>query len=155
MNFIRGFTDLKEQRQLYYEPACQKDAKKDDKEIGQVVVITGQDPTQPNLVFVLTKAGRFLSSGSAWDRASLGSGVVGVVISGQDPTQLVYCLYFDKGRQISEFICNVKNVRIKGLGSWNADLWEEEYRCLQRTEGLDSLKLELRPVVSCLIPYRS
>ena len=25
MNSIRSFTDLKEQRQLHYEPACQKD----------------------------------------------------------------------------------------------------------------------------------
>ena len=64
MNCMRGFTDLKEQRQLYYEPACQKD----------------------------TKAGRILSSRSAWDRASLGPGMVGMVISGQDPTQLIYCL---------------------------------------------------------------
>ena len=27
MNCIRSFTDLKEQRQLHYEPACQKDTK--------------------------------------------------------------------------------------------------------------------------------
>ena len=27
MNCIRSFTDLKEQRQLRYEPACQKDTK--------------------------------------------------------------------------------------------------------------------------------
>jgi hypothetical protein len=35
-------------------------------------------------------AGRFLSSRSAWDRANLG--LVGMVISGQDPTQLSHCL---------------------------------------------------------------
>ena len=77
---MRGFTNLKEQRQLHYEPACQKD----------------------------TKAGRFLSSRSAWDRASLGLGVVEMVISRQDPTELAHCAY--KGRQISEFICNVKKM---------------------------------------------
>jgi hypothetical protein len=27
MNYMRGFTDLKEQKQLHYESACQKDAK--------------------------------------------------------------------------------------------------------------------------------
>jgi hypothetical protein len=39
MNYVRNFIDLKEQRQLHYELACQKD----------------------------TKAGRFLSSRSAWE----------------------------------------------------------------------------------------
>jgi hypothetical protein len=33
MSDIRNFTDLKEQRQLYYEPSCQKDTKEDGKEI--------------------------------------------------------------------------------------------------------------------------
>ena len=56
-----------------------------------------QDPTQISLLFVLTKAGRFLSSRSAWDRASLGPGVVEMVISRQDPTELAHCAY--KGRQ--------------------------------------------------------
>ena len=42
-----GFMNLKEQRQLHSELDCQKD----------------------------TKAGRFLSSKSVWDRASLGPGV--------------------------------------------------------------------------------
>ena len=44
MNCIRGFTDLKEQRQLYYEPTCWKDTKGRDKQI-QGVVMEG-DPTQ-------------------------------------------------------------------------------------------------------------
>ena len=35
------------------------------------VVTLGQDPTQLSLLFVLTKAGRFLSSRSAWNRANL------------------------------------------------------------------------------------
>ena len=34
MNCMRGFTDLKEQRQLYYEPACQKDIKEGDNDLG-------------------------------------------------------------------------------------------------------------------------
>jgi hypothetical protein len=46
------------QRQLHFEPAFQKD----------------------------TKPGRFLSSRSACGRVNLGSGVVGMVISGWDPT---------------------------------------------------------------------
>jgi hypothetical protein len=33
MNYMRGFTDLKEQRQLHCEPACQKSTKEGDKEI--------------------------------------------------------------------------------------------------------------------------
>jgi hypothetical protein len=33
MNCIRSFTDVKEQRQLYYEPAGWKDTKEEDREI--------------------------------------------------------------------------------------------------------------------------
>jgi hypothetical protein len=33
MNSIRSFTDPKEQKQLHYEPACQKDTKVGDEEI--------------------------------------------------------------------------------------------------------------------------
>jgi hypothetical protein len=33
MNYIRDFTDVKEQRQQHYEPTCQKDIKEGDKEI--------------------------------------------------------------------------------------------------------------------------
>lgn len=54
--------------------------------------MTGQDPTLLSLLFVHTEAGRFLSLRSAWDRTTLGLGRVGMVISGQDPTQLAYCL---------------------------------------------------------------
>ena len=51
-----------------------------------------------------TNAGRFLSSRSAWDRANLGPGVVEMVISGQDPTQLVYCLCLTQaGRSLNSF----------------------------------------------------
>ena len=63
MNCIRGIIDLKEQRQLHYEPACQKDTKEGDKEI-RGEMFSGQDPTQLSLLFELTKAVRFLSSKS-------------------------------------------------------------------------------------------
>ena len=33
MNCIRGFTDLKEQRQLPYEPDCQKHTKEGDRDL--------------------------------------------------------------------------------------------------------------------------
>jgi hypothetical protein len=64
MNCIRSFTDLKGQRQLHYESACQK------------------------------KAGGFLSSRLAWDRESLivpaQDGRNGYYRT--DPIQLSYCL---------------------------------------------------------------
>ena len=74
-----------------------------------------------------TKADRFLSSRSAWDRARLNPDMVRMVISGQDLTYLIVCAY--KTRQLSEFICNDKNKnvfavffeRIMLLGSWDAD----------------------------------
>lgn len=52
------------------------------------VVIARQDDTQVHLLFVLKKAGRFLSSRAAWNRARLGPGAVMVlkVISHQYPT---------------------------------------------------------------------
>jgi hypothetical protein len=56
-----------------------------------------------------TKESRFLSSRSAWDRASLGPGMLGMVISGCDHTLLAYCLCFQReGDDTNEFICNVK-----------------------------------------------
>jgi hypothetical protein len=42
--------DLKQQRQLHYEPACQKDIEEGDKEIWGVV-IARQDPTELSLLF--------------------------------------------------------------------------------------------------------
>jgi hypothetical protein len=45
MTCIRSFTDLKEQQQLHYEPAGQKDTKEGDKEIW-IVVIAGQHSIQ-------------------------------------------------------------------------------------------------------------
>ena len=53
--------DLKEQRQLHYEPASQKDIKERNKEICRVVMAE-QDLTQLRLLFVLTKGGRSLNS---------------------------------------------------------------------------------------------
>ena len=44
MNYMRGFMNLKEQKQLQYEPTCQKDNRQGDTKI-YVVVIAG-DPTQ-------------------------------------------------------------------------------------------------------------
>ena len=48
MNYTGTFRDLKKQRELQYEPTCQKDTKKGDKEI-QGVVIPG-DVTQLSFV---------------------------------------------------------------------------------------------------------
>ena len=63
MNYMRGFMNLKEQKQLCCEPTCQKITKEGDKEIQGVVI--ERDPTQPSFLFMLTKADGFLSSGSA------------------------------------------------------------------------------------------
>lgn len=60
--------DLKEQRQLHHETACQKD----------------------------TKAGLIQRSTSAWVRENLGQSMIGVVISELDPTYLAYCLFLQK-----------------------------------------------------------
>ena len=73
------------------------------------MVITGQDPTQLSLLFLLTKASRFLSSRSAWDGDSLVPYVVGMEISELDATQLAYCLCLQKqADKSSEFIWNIK-----------------------------------------------
>jgi hypothetical protein len=76
MDFMKGFMNLKEQMQLHYEAACQKD----------------------------TKAGRFLSLRSAWDRVTLGSSMVIMVISGQDSTQLSLLFVLTKAdRSLNSF----------------------------------------------------
>ena len=51
-----------------------------------------------------TKAGRFLSSRSAWDTARLDPGAVELAIS----RQVLPASVLNKGRQISEFFCKVK-----------------------------------------------
>ena len=50
-----------------------------------------------------TKAGRLLSSRSAWNRARIGPGVVGIVISGLDPTQLKLLSVFKEVRSLNSF----------------------------------------------------
>lgn len=55
MTCMRGFMDLKEQRQLHYEAACQKDIKDGNKDIWGVMA-AGQDSTQLSLLSVLKKA---------------------------------------------------------------------------------------------------
>jgi hypothetical protein len=68
---------LKKRKHLFCEPTHQKDAKEGD---------TG-DPAQ-RFLFILAKADRFLSSGSVWDNARLGSGVAEMIISERGSTQL-------------------------------------------------------------------
>jgi hypothetical protein len=65
---------------------------------------------------MLTKASRFWSSRSAWDRATLGPVVVRMVISGQDPNQLSQCLCF---------ACYLF-LRIKRLVLSDADSWDNQ-----------------------------
>ena len=51
MNYMRGFTDLKEQRQLHYEPACQKDTetgKYKGRQIPEFKVSLGQREFRPS-----------------------------------------------------------------------------------------------------------
>ena len=109
MNCIRSFTDLKEQRQLHYEAACEKDTKKEDRAIMRSVT-KRQDPTQLSFLFMLTEAGKFLSSSSAWDRESLGRGpgMVGMEISGPGSHSASFLSMLTKGRQFSKFFCKVK-----------------------------------------------
>lgn len=86
--------NLKEQRQAYYEPICQKDK----------------------------KAGKFLNSRSAQDRMRLGPGVVEKVISRAPPNYLIFCAS-QRQTSLNSFVVlrKKKNVcfyllRIKGLG---------------------------------------
>jgi hypothetical protein len=62
-------------------------------------VISGQNPNQLNLVSALIKAGRFVSSKSAWNRTSLGPVVVGV---GSHPAKLLFVLT-KAGRSLNSF----------------------------------------------------
>ena len=54
MDYTRGFTNLKEQKQLPCELTNQKTTKEGDKEIQEVVM--SRDPTQLSSLFMLTKA---------------------------------------------------------------------------------------------------
>jgi hypothetical protein len=100
---MRGFMNVKEQRQLYYKLGCQED----------------------------TKAGTFLSSMSAWVTTSLSPVGVEMVILGLEisgPTQLVYYLCLSEaGRSLNSLamlkkICPCSFLRIKVLGSQDAEL---------------------------------
>ena len=83
--------NLKEQKQLYYELAPQKYTKEGDKEMQEMVIT--EELTQIHFWFMFTKADRFLSSNSAWDRTRLGPDLVEMVISGQGPacSQFIVC----------------------------------------------------------------
>ena len=83
MSDIRNFTDLKEQRQLYYEPSCQKDTKEDGKEI-QGVVIKGQDPTPLSFLFVLYKGRQIPEFKFKWTVTGAGPGQS--CLGGADPS---------------------------------------------------------------------
>ena len=101
MNYMRGFMNLKEQKQPHREPACQKDAKEGDTEI-QGAVITG-DPTLLRFFLYAYKGREIRELRVSWDRARLGRppNVVEMIISGWGPIQLAWCL-------VSKFFCNVK-----------------------------------------------
>jgi hypothetical protein len=76
------------------------------------VLIAG-DPIQLSVsLFMLTKADRFLSSGLSWDRAQLGpwGGRNGHFRAGFHLASLLPVL--TRGRQISEFFCNVKRKKV-------------------------------------------
>jgi hypothetical protein len=57
-------------------------------------MVIARNPTQLSFVclFMLKKTDKLLTLASAWDRARLGPGVVDMLNSGQDSTQLAYCL---------------------------------------------------------------
>jgi hypothetical protein len=109
MNHMRGFMNLKEQKQLYCEPTSKKDTKEGDKEIQGVVITV--DPTQLRLLFLLTKADIFLRLGSAWDRGRLSPGVVQRVISGLGSTQVDFHLCLkETGRFLNSFAMLEENM---------------------------------------------
>jgi hypothetical protein len=69
-------------------------------------VLITEEPIQLRFLIMLTKADRFLSSGSTWDRARLGPGRNRNFRTGSHTASLSSVL--NRGRKISEFICNVK-----------------------------------------------
>lgn len=79
MSCVMSFTDLKNRGSCTISQPVRKILRKEIQDTW-----TG-DPRRSHpakFSFMLTRAGRFLSSGSAWDRARLASGVVEKVISG-------------------------------------------------------------------------
>ena len=80
------------------------------------MVISGRYPAQLSLLFVLKKAYRFLGSMSVWYRARLSPGVIGMVISEQDPTQLAYCLFLQRqGDFLIHLLCFFKKMNLLPL----------------------------------------
>lgn len=71
---MAGFTDLKVQRQLCYEPVCQEDIKEGD--LGSGDHSARSHPA--SLLSVLTKAKAWIQSQPAWDTGSLGP-VIGYI----------------------------------------------------------------------------
>jgi hypothetical protein len=58
-----------------------------------------------------SKADRFINSGSACNRAQLGTEVIEMVISGMGPTQLPYCLCLSEaGRPLNSSAMLKENV---------------------------------------------
>ena len=111
MNFMRSFTDLKEQRQLHALRACSLDAKEGDRRFRSGDLRARSHPAKFFVcLFVCTcKGWQIPGLRSAWDRGSLCPcpGMIGMITSGQGPTHLGYCL-ITKGRLISEFFFVVK-----------------------------------------------
>ena len=66
-----------------------------------------------------TKVGIFLSPRSAWERTSLGPGMLRFVISGWDPTQLNLLSLLTKAGRSLNFFCNVKKKRMCLLSNIN------------------------------------
>lgn len=105
MNYMGGFMNLKEQKKLQCEPMCQKNMKERDKESqGEE---TAEGPSQLSLLFMLTKADGFLSSGVSLGQSKFmpSHGGNGNFQAGSYSTSLPSEL--KNGRQISEFFCNV------------------------------------------------
>lgn len=105
MNYMRGFMNIKEQKQLCHEPSSQTIAKEEEREI-QGAVITG-DSTQLRF-FVYANKGRQIpefriSLGQSKVRLSCGRNAK--FRAGSHPTSLQSVL--NKGRHSSEFFFNV------------------------------------------------
>ena len=96
MNYMRGFTDLKEQRQLHALRACSLDAKEGDRRFRSGDLRARAHPAKFFVcLFVCTcKGWQIPGLRSAWDRGSLcpGPDMVIIVMSGQCLIQLSYCL---------------------------------------------------------------
>jgi hypothetical protein len=107
MNYMRDFENLEKQRQLHYEPACQKDTKSErykGRQIPEFQISLGQREFRSRPMV-----------GISW-------------WSSRSPTKLAYCLCLTKaGRSLNSFAMLKKKsacwlfLIIKGLGSWDTD----------------------------------